>query len=88
MASFEARFVAHFETAPRRRGISSWGTKEFKTKWEAEKYLYDYQQSHWYASLSGWVDSYVVDNRTAHEKHLSEKSMETVARYASKWNGF
>lgn len=84
MGSYKAKFVAHFETCPRRRGCSEWGTKEFDTKWEAEKFLHEYQQSHWYASSSGWVDSYVIDNRSNYEKHLAEKADAAVARYMAK----
>lgn len=87
MAGYKVKYVAHFETAPRRRGCATWGTKEFDTKWEAEKYLHEFQTRHWYASDSGWVDSHVIDNRSNYEKHLAEKANDAVSRYLAKaWN--
>ena len=89
MANYKEVFVAHFETAPRRRGRDTWGTKEFNTKWEAEKFLLEYQKSHWYASNSGWVDSKVIDLRSDADKAYSERVNENVARYCEKmWKTF
>lgn len=81
MADFKNVFVAHFETCARRRGCATWGTKEFNTKWEAEKYLYEYQQKHWYASHSGWVDVKTIDMRSACQKSYDDRVQERVARY-------
>lgn len=87
MRNYKEVFVAHFETSPRRKGRSTWGVKEFETKWEAEKFLHEYQQSHWYASTSGWVDSKVIDLRTEREMAYDDIVHERVAKYCDKmWN--
>jgi len=92
MASYIVKYVAHYESRPRRRGCATWETKEFDTKWEAEKFLHDYQKAHWYASSSGWVDSKTIDNRSPLDKAMAAKAEDTVSRYVEKmwsnWHGF
>lgn len=89
MADYKQVFVAHFETSPRHKGCSTWGKKEFNTKWEAEKFLHEYQQNHWYASTSGWVSSEVIDLRSEAQKAYDERVQERVANYISRnWSRF
>lgn len=92
MAGYKVKFVSHYESRPRRKGCATWETKEFDTKWEAEKWLYEYQKSHWWASSSGWVSQETIDCRTPYEKRLAEKADEAVSRYCdkmwSRWHGF
>lgn len=92
MASYKVKFVAHYESRPRHKGCDTWETKEFDTKWEAEKWLHEYQKTHWWASSSGWVDDRIIDNRCPLDKALAAKAEEFVSRYTEKmwshWHGF
>ena len=89
MADYKQVFIAHFEKSPRCRGCADWGTKEFATKWEAEKFLHEYQQNHWFASHSGWVSSEVIDLRSEAQKAYDERVQERVANYISRnWSRF
>ena len=81
MRDYKEIFIAKFETAPRHRGRSTWGEKEFETKWEAEKFLEEYRKTHWFASTGGFVTSKVIDLRTDAERAYDERVHERVSRY-------
>ena len=88
MAGYKEVFVAHYECGQRRRGVAKWATKEFETKWEAEKWLQNYKNNHWWASMSGWVDSKVIDLRSPMQKALDAQVEERVARRIAKSYNF
>ena len=91
MADYKVVYYAHFESSPRSYGRSHWTRKDFSTKWEAEKFLEEFRQKHWWAD-SGWVDSETIDLRSEGQKAYDEKVQERVSMHIEKmwrnWHGF
>ena len=92
MADYKVKYIVHYQvTARRYRRPEVMETKEFDTKWEAEKFLEEWRKSHWFADV-GWVEQKVIDCRCPSDKALADKANETVSRYLDKmwrnWKGF
>lgn len=56
MADYKVKYIVHYQvTARRYRRPEVMETKEFDTKWEAEKFLEEWIDKHWFADV-GWVE--------------------------------
>ena len=86
MAGFTVNWIAHYEAEPRRHGATTMKTKTFSTKWEAEKFIHEYKQNHWYC-YAAWVEQDVIDNRSPMDRALAAQAHEAVARHMNKKGG-
>lgn len=89
MADYKVKYIAHYQTSQRRyRRPETMEEKEFDTKWEAEKFVEEWKENHWYAER-GWVEARMIDCRSEWQKAYDAKVMEHVDRYIGRmWRKF
>lgn len=81
MSTYKVHHIAHYEVGYNRR-TSHWETKEFPTRWEATKFAEEWRATH-------FGGAYVTsDVETTSITPVDIRCANTVARYASRWNGF
>lgn len=76
---YKVVFIAHYATSSRGRLE---GAKEFKTRWEAEKFIEDRKKKIWYER--GYVEEKYIDLRSDYQKARDERIMESAGRYFAK----
>lgn len=77
---FKVVFIAHYQTTARMNGNrEKMEINEFDTKWEAEKFIYEWKQSHWFAKV-GWVEEKIIDCRTPMKRACDDRLFDNIER--------